>query len=69
MVVGHANLIRFFVCRSLQLPREAWLRLSLRHASITWVCVRPDGKVSVHAVGDSGHLDKEMLTTRGVDTQ
>lgn len=37
LIVCHANVIRYFVCRALQFPPQAWLRLSLNHASITWV--------------------------------
>jgi len=29
IMVFHANVIRYFVCRALQLPPEAWLRMSL----------------------------------------
>ena len=31
---------RYFVCRALQFPPEAWLRISLKHASITWITIR-----------------------------
>ncbi|CAH1962870.1 unnamed protein product [Acanthoscelides obtectus] len=39
ILVCHANVIRYFVCRALQFPAEAWLRLSLNHASITWISI------------------------------
>ena len=60
--VCHANVIRYFVCRALQLPPEAWLRMSLYHASVTEFTIRPSGNVSVRAVGDAGHLPLAMLT-------
>eukprot|EP00095_Tigriopus_kingsejongensis_P010681 snap_masked-scaffold261_size233860-processed-gene-1.9 protein:Tk10681 transcript:snap_masked-scaffold261_size233860-processed-gene-1.9-mRNA-1 annotation:"serine threonine-protein phosphatase mitochondrial-like isoform x2" len=63
LMVCHANVIRYFVCRSLQLPPEAWLRISLMNGSITWVTIRPDGRVSVCAVGDGGHFPVELRTT------
>ncbi len=63
LVVCHANVIRYFVCRALQLPPEAWLRISLKHASVTWVTIGPTGKVSVRAIGDAGHMEPDMLTT------
>lgn len=63
VVVCHANVIRFVVCRALQLPPEAWLRMSLPHASLTYIVVRPTGDVSLKALGDSGHLPPEMVTT------
>jgi len=63
IIVCHANVIRYFACRALQFPPEAWLRLSLKHASLTWLVVRPDGKVHCRAVGEAGHFPPEMLST------
>lgn len=63
VVVCHANVIRYVVCRALQLPPEAWLRMSLPHASITHIVVRPSGDVSLRALGDAGHLPPEMVST------
>ncbi|KAK3927374.1 Serine/threonine-protein phosphatase PGAM5, mitochondrial [Frankliniella fusca] len=62
IIVCHANVIRYFVCRALQLPPEAWLRMSLNHASITWISIRPSGLVGLQYLGDSGHLPLELLT-------
>ena len=62
LIVCHANVIRYFVCRALQLPPEAWLRISLRHASITQLSIRPNGRVSLKALGDSGHLPADKLS-------
>ncbi|KAJ1629356.1 histidine phosphatase superfamily, partial [Pavlovales sp. CCMP2436] len=56
VVVCHANVIRYFVCRALQLPPEAWLRMSLPHGSLTTLCVYPVGRVSLQGFGDAGHL-------------
>jgi len=63
IIVCHANVIRYFVCRALQFPPEAWLRLSLRHASLTWLVIRPDGRVHCRALGEAGHFPPEKLTT------
>ena len=63
LVVCHANVIRYFVCRALQLPPEAWLRISLKHASVTWITIRPDGRCSIRALGEAGHIPPEKLTT------
>jgi serine/threonine-protein phosphatase PGAM5 len=62
VVVCHANVIRYFVCRALQLPPEAWLRMSLPHCSLTTLCVHPGGRVSMHGFGDAGHLDPTQLS-------
>ena len=63
MIVCHANVIRYFVCRAMQIPPEAWLRLSLKHASITSITIRPSGKVSVRGIGEAGHFPPDKLTT------
>ena len=63
LVVCHANVIRYIVCRALQLPPEAWLRMSLPHASITQLDIKSDGSVSLRCLGDSGHLPAELITT------
>ncbi|XP_053680739.1 serine/threonine-protein phosphatase Pgam5, mitochondrial [Anopheles nili] len=62
VIVCHANVIRYFVCRALQYPAEGWLRISLGHASITWVSISPDGRVSLRTLGDCGHMKKELLS-------
>lgn len=62
IIVCHANVIRYFVCRALQLPPEAWLRINLHHASISWVRIRPNGRVGLLTMGNSGHLAPELLT-------
>ena len=63
LVVCHANVIRYIVCRALQLPPEAWLRMSLPHASITQLDIKSDGSVSLRCLGDAGHLPAELITT------
>jgi len=63
IIVCHANVIRYFVCRALQLPPEAWLRMSLYHASLTMFTIRPNGNVALRTVSDAGHLSPNMLTT------
>lgn len=50
------------VCRALQFPPEAWLRISLDHASITWVTIRPSGRVSIRRLGDSGFIPAKEVT-------
>jgi len=62
LIVCHANVIRYFVCRALQFPPEGWLRMSLGNSSITWIVVRPNGYVSVRAIGDIGHLPRGKVS-------
>ena len=37
--VCHANVIRYFTLRALQLNPAGWLRLTLPHAGIVWLTV------------------------------
>ncbi|KAH7729723.1 Protein PGAM-5 [Aphelenchoides avenae] len=62
LIVCHANVIRYWVCRALQFPPEGWLRMSLGNCSITWVVIRPSGAVSIRAIGDIGHLPAEKIS-------
>lgn len=64
LLVCHANVIRYFVCRALQFPAEGWLRMSLNHASITWITITPSGKVILKTLGESGHLPPNMLSVQ-----
>ncbi|CDJ67533.1 phosphoglycerate mutase family protein, putative, partial [Eimeria necatrix] len=46
IIVCHGNVIRYFFCRALQLPRCAWLRLAAANCSISWLSVDSRGFVS-----------------------
>ena len=62
VIVCHGNVIRYFFCRALQFPPNAWLRFGLYHSSWTWIYITPSGKVCVRAMGDFGHLPKDKMT-------
>lgn len=62
IIVCHANVIRYFVCRALQFPPEGWLRLGLNNGSITWLTIRPSGRVALRALGDSGFMPPDKVT-------
>lgn len=64
ILVCHANVIRFFVCKALQFPPEAWLRISLNHSSITRISIMPNGNVVLRSLGDTGHMDPQYITSR-----
>lgn len=48
--------------RALQLPPEAWLRMSLGNGSITRMTIRPSGRVTLKALGNTGHMPPELIT-------
>ncbi|CAH0595157.1 unnamed protein product [Chrysodeixis includens] len=69
LLVCHANVIRYFVCKALQFPPEGWLRISLNHASITWVSIMPNGNVVLRSLSDTGHMDPKFITSRNSSKQ
>ena len=65
VLVCHGNLIRYFLCRALQIPPEAWLRLSVFNCSISYIMIKPNGYVSCRMIGDIGHLGYAETTFSG----
>ena len=65
IVVCHGNVIRWFVCRVLDVDPEAWLQMSIANCSITVVQVRTDGSMKLISFGDSGHLPYPMTSYPG----
>ena len=65
IIVCHGNVIRYLFCRALQLPPEAWLRMSTLNCSITYLVIRPNGMVSARTMGDIGHLDYDESSFSG----
>lgn len=62
IMVCHGNVIRYCVCRALQLDPQAWLRMAVHNGSITVLVIKPSGRVSLLELGGAGHFESEMLT-------
>jgi len=62
ILVAHGNVIRYLVVKALKVEPRAWLGMSVPHASLTVIEVRPDGSARVLAVGDSGHIPSPLLS-------
>ncbi|XP_035224582.1 serine/threonine-protein phosphatase PGAM5, mitochondrial-like [Stegodyphus dumicola] len=62
IIVCHSNVIRYFICRSLQIPPAMWIRFSLSHCSISWIQLYSNGTVRVRSIGDRGHIPANRLT-------
>ena len=63
ILVGHPNVLRYFLCRALQLPPETYSRFVLDPCSITYVAIYPNGVVTCRTVGDIGHLSTNDATS------
>jgi len=62
ILVCHGNVIRYFICRALQVDPSAWLRMSVLNGSISMVTIRPSGGISIRQVGEAGHFPPNLLT-------
>lgn len=52
----------FFFNRALQFPPEGWLRMSLNNGSITHLVIRPNGRVALRTLGDTGFMPPDKIT-------
>jgi len=62
IIVCHANVIRFMLCRGLQLNPQAWLRFSVGHCGITQLSLDNEGFAWCTRVGDNGHLPLKLVS-------
>jgi serine/threonine-protein phosphatase PGAM5 len=69
LFVCHGNVIRYLVTRALGVETNAWLEMSVGHASLTRIRVEADGRFKVISVGDVGHLPTNLLTGASGDPE
>lgn len=62
LVVAHGNLIRFFVCLSLDLTPTTWIKMRIHNASITRLLVKDDSGEVLGSFNETAHLRSGMLT-------
>jgi len=62
VMVCHANVIRSYVCRALQIPTECWLRFGGYNAGITGIKISRGGGCSLIFLGDIGFIPPEKVT-------
>ena len=62
LLVCHGNVTRYLVTKALGVDTEAWLEMSVAHASLTQIRVEADGRFKVISVGDIGHVPPNLQT-------
>ncbi|MBX3264825.1 MAG: histidine phosphatase family protein [Labilithrix sp.] len=62
IVVCHGNLIRYLVCRAIDVPVARWTRMNSNHCSMTRILVRDSGAVRVVSYNETAHLPAAMVT-------
>jgi serine/threonine-protein phosphatase PGAM5 len=62
ILVTHGNLLRYFVCRALDLPAERWTSLEIYNCGITEFTIESNGRTQLVSHNDSGHLPSYLKT-------
>jgi serine/threonine-protein phosphatase PGAM5 len=62
LVVCHANMIRYFVCRVLRAPVRRWTRMLSNHASVTEIAISHKGACRLLVYNQTAYLPEEMRT-------
>jgi serine/threonine-protein phosphatase PGAM5 len=56
VLISHANLIRYFVCRVMDAPPDRWAALEMAPGAITTIAIQSNGAMRLVAHNDAGHL-------------
>lgn len=59
----HANIIRYYFTRAIQVSGQRWKRLSLNHCSVTHFTIKPNGYVLCNSYGDTGFMPRHLVTS------
>lgn len=62
IVVCHGNLIRYLVCRAIDVPASRWTRMNSHHCSLTRILVRDTGTVRMVSYNETAHLPPPKVT-------
>ncbi len=62
VIVCHGNLIRYFVCRTLQVTLDAWVNMDTHNCGMSTIQIQPDGECLLLSFNDVGHLPAHLLT-------
>ncbi len=62
LVVVHGNLIRMFVCLTLELKLTTWLKMRINHCSLTVLLVTDAKAKLLVSFNETGHLPKRLRT-------
>jgi serine/threonine-protein phosphatase PGAM5 len=62
IIVCHGNIIRYLVCRALQVPIESWTNTDIHNCGISEVAIEADGRMMLISHNDTGHLPYDLRT-------
>lgn len=62
VIVSHGNLIRYIVCRVMDVDPTAWIGMQTRNCGITKIMVDSDGEPLLLSYNEIGHIPAKYLT-------
>ncbi len=63
IVVSHGNLIRYFICRVLQVRTEGLGNMDMCNCGISEVFIKPDSQMTLVSHNDVSHLPEHLITS------
>jgi broad specificity phosphatase PhoE len=63
IIVSHGNLIRYFICRVLQVQPEGWGSMDLCNCGVSEILIRSDGRMVLVSHNDVSHLPDHLVTS------
>lgn len=63
VIVAHGNIIRYLVCRALDINADTWAKLELNHCGLSLVAISGDSQMVLIAHNRLQHLPAELHTT------
>jgi serine/threonine-protein phosphatase PGAM5 len=62
IIVSHANLIRFLICRALHAQPDTWFNMYIDNCGISKIRIEPDDRMRLVSYNDVGHLPPQLRT-------
>jgi serine/threonine-protein phosphatase PGAM5 len=62
LLICHGNIIRYFVCKAMQMPVKRWIQFGTNHAGITRIVIKGSGLSGVASFNETGHFSPELVT-------
>lgn len=63
LIVAHGNMIRYLVCRALDINADTWAKLEMQHCGISIIAINQDSQMMMLAHNRIQHLPAEMQTS------
>jgi serine/threonine-protein phosphatase PGAM5 len=63
LIIAHGTLIRYLVCRVLEIEPEAWANLDMCNCGISEVMIEANGNMTLISHNDVGHLPPQLITS------